>query len=621
MPGPGNRAKAAKAKKNKSAASSSSSKLVNPRDPYVHDVDDADGWTPVVNILCNFFELPDLTTRKGLKKVHANFDAIYKKLDNAYQKNPDNERVRGGIVGIYAKMCVDSLLRNKLYEKGFLDKLFPLLERDSTRYMALRALTTVTHHGGIPTRSSIAARADVLTKLVDEHPNDERICDLVVSVLSHSVLVIVEGPEGSPAFPKILKKLDMVKILQTAMHCMTQPFSTRSTIDHGTELLASSTLHATAAHRAVPETAKFLVAGLRSEDWCIRCLALGGLFRLHKPGSEEDLRAIDPQKLLAVAMSIPSDLQDVMMSYGPMNCDIFKTLYAAKDFQKAIMTVPQDRNMYAFGMNLYKLIISTEFSVADGYYETIDERTGRREILEVGLPFKRYIDALPLCAKIIREKNSKPEDLDVANVLELKYKIMTRQIAEAADQAQKALERNPNFAYYYYAISLAANHVNGLRASKKGLKCKEITPFVKFQLMQRAVEHSGELGLETLQHMPEAGDRKWEEGIAFLTSALEDAKTFIDQAPPDNRYMKNVSYWYILLTILISDSISPDLREIKKGLERLRIADKFSKLIDVKPPRTMLRLTQETVVKLFKESIETYSEVFARAARGKKNPA
>jgi hypothetical protein len=59
-----------------------------------------------------------MTTRRGLKKVYTNFDTVYNKLDSAYRSNLDNERIRGGIVGIYAKMCVDSLLRNKLMERG-----------------------------------------------------------------------------------------------------------------------------------------------------------------------------------------------------------------------------------------------------------------------------------------------------------------------------------------------------------------------------------------------------------------------------------------------------------------------------------------------------------------------
>ena len=62
----------------------------------------------------------DITTRGGLKKVHTNFNVIYNRIDNAYQKNLGNYKIRGGIVGIFAKMCVDSILRNKLFEKGVL---------------------------------------------------------------------------------------------------------------------------------------------------------------------------------------------------------------------------------------------------------------------------------------------------------------------------------------------------------------------------------------------------------------------------------------------------------------------------------------------------------------------
>ena len=54
MPGPASRAKAAKAKKNKQAKTL--------RDAYVTDVDDADGWTAAVNILCVVFDLPGTRT-------------------------------------------------------------------------------------------------------------------------------------------------------------------------------------------------------------------------------------------------------------------------------------------------------------------------------------------------------------------------------------------------------------------------------------------------------------------------------------------------------------------------------------------------------------------------------
>ena len=63
----------------------------------------------------------DLTTRRGLKRVHADFTRIYDRMNTVYNNNLDKEKVTGGIVGIWAKMSTDSILRNKLFEKGKLN--------------------------------------------------------------------------------------------------------------------------------------------------------------------------------------------------------------------------------------------------------------------------------------------------------------------------------------------------------------------------------------------------------------------------------------------------------------------------------------------------------------------
>lgn len=181
--------------------------------------------------------------------------------------------------------------------------------------------------------------------------------------------------------------------------------------------------------------------------------------------------------------------------------------------------------------------------------------------MDFGLPFQTWADALPQCAKAIRTKGV-PTEADLADILDMKFAIMRQRIPDAVKVANIALKRNPDFAYAYYALTLASDPVVGLRAAKKGMKCAKITPFVRFQMMQRAVEQAGEMGIQILQDSSE-GDRKWEEGIAFLTSALEDSKTYISQAPPDNRHMKNVLYWNILLRITTDDEISGDLRELE----------------------------------------------------------
>jgi hypothetical protein len=90
--------------------------------------------------------------------------------------------------------------------------------------------------------------------------------------------------------------------------------------------------------------------------------------------------------------------------------------------------------------------------------------------------------------------------------------------------------RNPNNPYFYYAVALGKDGMAGLQVAKKGLKCKKTTPFVCFAFLQCAIAHAGDMGISLLQAAV-AGDKKWEEGVTFLTSAMDDAKAYIEEAP------------------------------------------------------------------------------------------
>ncbi|KAF8986510.1 hypothetical protein BDQ17DRAFT_1393667 [Cyathus striatus] len=589
MPGPGSRhKKGAKSTKPKAARASASDKP-SAYDAYVGDISEAADWHLVVTILCEAYDLPDLSTRGGLKKVHSNFDAIYRRIEDAYSKY-DNEKLRAGIVGIYAKMSVDSLLRNKLFERGLLDKIMPLLNSHSCRYLALRSLVTVTHHGGAHIRIEIAKKASlILTKLIEDNLDDDHICQLAVATLSHSVATVAEGAER-PADPVTLKTLDVAHILHAVMHSIQRPTSTSYAIEHALELCKYITLHCASAYKSCPDATRFLIAGLRSKDWVFRCQSMGALIHLHHKEAEDDQRQLDPHKFFAAIQSgFPDHLTDVIMDYGMGRSETFITLTTARDFQDAMFQVVKDHDLHGLGLKLAQFILRTEFSITDGTFQTEDPHTGKLSTMDLGLPFRMWSDALPHCARAIREQKN-PAEIDVADILDIKYAIMKRRISHAVELAK-----------------------TGLRACKKGMKCKFTSPFVRFQLMQRAVEHAADMGVTVLQESPRTGQKRWEEGIAFLMSAMEDAKTYIDQAPPDNRHMKNMLYWYIILTITMREGeISSDLHDLSDAFGKLKIADEYSRFIGVPPPQTCLRLTKETVVKLFREAIEQFSETISR---------
>ncbi|TRM57443.1 hypothetical protein BD626DRAFT_411968 [Schizophyllum amplum] len=579
------------------------------------DIDNALVWSVIVNVLCAHFDVPDLHTRRGLKKAHSDFPDISKRLNDAYDKSAGDWKIAGGIVAIYARMCTDAILRNKVFGQSYLNKCMSLVDVEPCRHLVLRALSTVTHHGGVEIRTEIAkSTTSKLTDLMAAFPEDRVLNELAVSILTHCVSCLLSDMKRPPS-SATLKLLDVPRMLKQVVATLYKPFSTSLILDHAVDLLAQGTLHAPDAYKAVPSALEFLVAGLNSTDWIFRATCVGGIVRRFQREAEPDQRHLDPNKLAAGIKNIPPHLRDITMDYGLFRSDTYLIGSCTAAFTKAMMQVAQDHDILALGRKLVELLQLTEFSIANGAFQSPNARTGRMEFMDIGLPFVMWADALPHCAKALRAAG----DLDSADMLDIKYKVMNNKVPEGADLARRALERSPQRAYFQYAISLVANREVGLRACKKGLKCKQTSPFVRFQLLQRAVEHAGDLGIMTLQEAPAAagahhdpdGARRSSEGIAFLMSAAEDAKTFVEEAPPDNRHMKSVLYWRILLAFLVRDPpISSSLNEIKPLIRQLKISDDFSEAIyGVPSPKTNMRLAQQAVLRLYPAALEDWGHV------------
>jgi hypothetical protein len=102
--------------------------------------------------------------------------------------------------------------------------------------------------------------------------------------------------------------------------------------------------------------------------------------------------------------------------------DITMRLKGVTAFTKAMMAYAQERNpdRYALGKKIAHGILQTEFAVVEGGFQSENPQTGQLEMMDLGLGFTRWTDALPLCAKAIREKG-KPEEIDMADILDLKY--------------------------------------------------------------------------------------------------------------------------------------------------------------------------------------------------------
>jgi hypothetical protein len=441
-----------------------------------------------------------------------------------------------------------------------LTKLWPLLGSLFTRHMALVALANVTHHGGEDARTEIAKKSPLLVRIMREDPNDHKTIELATVTLCHAVQAVLLVSDKVPD-KKVVKSLGVKDIIDVTLENIRRLPTSPLMVQHAIPLLVAPAMHCWEICVKHQSLLNFLAACLRCSDIIVRCEVMGGFIRLHHHDAQAESAPLDPKKLiqtfLAGGFRRPR-ISDAMMNYGPENTDIVNTLTATTTFQKAMEAVVENKNLVQLGRTLAGLIIQTEFSISDGWYIGVSGT----EAIDVGLPFTRWREALPICAAELR-KTGLMLDTDRADILEIKYHVMTQNLPRAIPMAKAAVERNPDVAYYYYVVSLTSNTEEGLRYSKKGMKSPQVTPFLKYCMMRRAVEFSCDKGLQIILD-PQFGGENTELGLAFLQSGMEDSKEFMERAPPDSRHMEGVIDWNVLVTLTYKGpEISPDLREFK----------------------------------------------------------
>ncbi|KAJ3904001.1 hypothetical protein F5879DRAFT_802552 [Lentinula edodes] len=547
------------------------------------DVENARGWAEIVQIIRDQHQIPDLFTKAGLKRVYLNFDQVFQQLDSTFQKYEDNDEIVGGVVGIYTQMCEDAVLRTKLCENGLLSRLFPLLKRDVCRQMALHTLVNIGHHGGTNVHAEIARQAPILVQTLLDHPEEHQTVEHIIVILSHSVGAAVNGDSQAPEMPEIHRSLDMRIILKTTIHHMRQLYASKTLIDHGNQLVFASAMHCSAAFRSEPDLDKFLVAGLKSKNWGLRGSCLGAMIRSYILSTVPDRPALGPAQLIQIFGSAwPPHLLEVMNQYGLSRCQTTQQRGHAMALSDAI-TGAHSRDHYILGGKLADLTLLTEFSLP-------------------ATPMFPLSEIIPRCVEALRARGT-AADTDKADILEMKYLIRLQDWDGIKSKAQQFLARNPDSAYTFYALTLRPGSEDGLRAAKKGLKCKEnnTTPYLYFQLLRRAIELAADLGVCYFQEYDQHGRMMWEEAIAFLMSALEDSKTFIEQAPPDNPYMMAILHWNIVLTITM-EGPNADLKMVEGARKKLKISEEISEHLRSPILYTQTYATQMLVVDLYAEA-------------------
>lgn len=178
------------------------------------------------------------------------------------------------------------------------------------RHIALQSLTTITHHGGTSARAEIARLTPTLVKIMQEHPDDEEIAELITVTLSHSIIAVTDVEELPD--PKLIKLFNIPVTLATICDALRKPWASVYMITHTESLISNMAYHCSKEVRAYPPAVTFLTALLRSEDIALRCSSLLAFWRLLAKETEQDRGA--PMNLFAAyGNKTPADVNKMLV--------------------------------------------------------------------------------------------------------------------------------------------------------------------------------------------------------------------------------------------------------------------------------------------------------------------
>ncbi|KAG8702364.1 hypothetical protein FRC11_011533 [Ceratobasidium sp. 423] len=378
----------------------------------------------------------------------------------------------------------------------------------------------------------------------------------------------------------------------------------------------------------------FLIAHFPSSNFATRGDALLALNDLYSSGAEHERSSWDPNAYYHAAMAAQSELSDdilermeIHMGGQLMTSDIYVNTRATDDFQAAMATVLEDKDMYTLAKKLYPLILSTESSIPQGAFR--DKHGELIPLDELGLPFSSFIDALPHAADAIRMRGIPGERL-AADVIEVKHALLTRQNAVVRQICSERIETDPHVAFFYYALVLAASSSGGdpstkrmptaerLKLAKRGLLCEGASNYIRLGLHKVASECGYKLGIDRLKTAsgppmglvkatndahedsdedeelsPRRTMKYYTEAVVYLTSALHDARSYTKGAPLDYRLHKNVLLMETILDIVLEGKTTQDLESL---LSQQEIVDELYTTLYTEIPKTHSRLIVNSIL-------------------------
>ncbi|KZT39096.1 hypothetical protein SISSUDRAFT_1032860 [Sistotremastrum suecicum HHB10207 ss-3] len=535
-------------------------------------------WTDekIPDIICAHNGI-DLSTRHGYKTLHKDFATALSRLDRCWDDHEGDHKVMAGIVFVYGTMAKDVLLRNQLHESGFLSKILLAVEHPVIQLAGLQALHIVFHHTQPDDKSTENVSAemaekvmDILVSLLQDELTDDFIGEFCISIFSHLFEAAISNSSGSNISDERMRYFHVSRIVNLAL----ERIRIRGLELHSDELghvlpmLTTLPFNARKAYFQNHSAINLIVACLRSTSLRVRCQGMMGLYRLEWNDTEryenESIRLlIKPVR----KQDVPSVIKGALSEYGLERCEFLATWTTFGAMSKALIRCTKEGDLLRLGKDLAAGMLVAESSVPTGKVYIEDPAS-----FDADLPFDDWMESLPLCAQALRTHKK----FDMADIVELKYFMMTERWDDLSRLGQAAIARKPEIAFFYYAMASKGGY-QAIKWATLGLKCQRLPPFIRWILLYERAVQAMKSAFLTLSRENVPKSRK-EKGITCLKCAYHDLKAFVDGAPPDCCRMLHALNRLILISVVVKgQDLSPDLREISDILHKHELAEEIHK--------------------------------------------
>lgn len=84
---------------------------------------------------------------------------------------------------------------------------------------------------------------------------------------------------------------------------------------------------------------------------------------------------------------LPDHLAKLIVGYGTGCCESTITLRSVAEYKNVMMNCLHDRDLYKLVLVLAQLIPRNEFSINEGGFQAVNQRTGKSGFVSAELPF------------------------------------------------------------------------------------------------------------------------------------------------------------------------------------------------------------------------------------------